>query len=118
MLTKRYIVIFAGLGPEKFTEDVLIRTWEVVADRLSLETGIYISARLAMSYMICGDRRGCELKGPTAEYTSVWNPVEVESETEFHKTFIRVVKGVREVFDNPYMGISIEGINLYYFLKI
>ena len=42
----------------------------------------------------------------------------MESETEFHKTFIRVVKGVREVFDNPYMGISIEGINLYYFLKI
>ena len=28
MLTKRYIVIFAGLGPEKFTEDVLIKTWE------------------------------------------------------------------------------------------
>ena len=62
MLTKRYIVIFAGLGPEKFTEDVLIRTWEDVADRIYLETGIYISARLAMSYMICGDRRGCELK--------------------------------------------------------
>ena len=47
MLTKRYIVIFAGLGPEKFTEDVLIRTWEDVADRIYLETGIYISARLA-----------------------------------------------------------------------
>ena len=58
MLTKRYIVIFAGLGPEKFTEDVLIKTWEDVADRIYLETGIYISARLAMSYMICGDRRG------------------------------------------------------------
>ena len=69
MLTKRYIVIFAGLGPEKFTEDVLIKTWEDVADRIYLETGIYISARLAMSYMICGDRRGCDLKGPTAEYT-------------------------------------------------
>ena len=118
MLTKRYIVIFAGLGPEKFTEDVLIKTWEDVADRIYLETGIYISARLAMSYMICGDGWGCDLKGPTAEYTSVWNPVEVESEAEFHKTYIRVVKDVRKVFDNPYMGISIEEISLYYFLKL
>ena len=90
MLTKRYIVIFAGLGPEKFTEDVLIKTWEDVADRIYLETGIYISARLAMSYMICGRRR----------------------------TYIRVVKDVRKVFDNPYMGISIEEISLYYFLKL
>ena len=49
MLTKRYIVIFAGLGPEKFTEDVLIKTWEDVADKIYLETGIYISARLSMS---------------------------------------------------------------------
>lgn len=118
MLTKRYIVIFAGLGPEKFTEDVLLGTWEDAADKVYLETGIYISARLSMSYMICGDRRGCDLKGPAAEYTSVWNPVEVESEEDFHRTFIRVVKDVRKVFDNPYMGISIEGINLYYFLKI
>ena len=118
MLTKRYIVIFAGLGPEKYREDILIKTWEDVADKIYLETGIYISARLAMSYMICGDRRGCDLKGPTAEYTSVWNPVEVESEAEFHKTYIRVVKDVRKVFDNPYMGISIEEISLYYFLKL
>ena len=39
MLTKRYIVIFAGLGPEKFTEDVLIKTWEDVADRFTLRPG-------------------------------------------------------------------------------
>ena len=44
--------------------------------------------------------------------------MEVESEAEFHKTYIRVVKDVRKVFDNPYMGISIEEISLYYFLKL
>ena len=75
MLTKRYIVIFAGLGPEKFTEDVLIKTWEDVADRIYLETGIYISARLAMSYMICGDAGAATSKGPlrnTRPYGTPW----------------------------------------------
>lgn len=117
MRTKRYTVAIAGLMPEIVTQSILIKVWEKAAKKVCANTGIYVNAWLNESYFLCGDKRGPELDGPTANFIIIWNPVEVESYEEFHEAFTQIVNGVREILGNPYVWITIDDIEFYYFVK-
>lgn len=116
MFARRYTVVFTGLPDECFIGNTLIDTWECAADEVYRRTGTYVSATLFTSYFICGHNRGCDLGGLSAQYTVVWNPTEVEEEEVFHEAFIDVVENVKTIFKNPYMGITIDEIDFYYFI--
>lgn len=93
MRTKRYTVAIAGLMPEIVTQSILIKIWEKAAKKVCASTGIYVNAWF------------------------IWNPVEVESYEEFHEAFTQVVNGVRDILGNPYVWITIDDIEFYYFVK-
>lgn len=118
MQTKRYTIIFAGLDQNLFSENRLSEIWEREADAVYLETGIYISARLNISYFICGKIRNCDLGGLSANFVSVKDPLGTETEEEFYNALLEVVRRVRERLDNPYMGVSAETIEFRYFVSI
>lgn len=118
MQTKRYTVNFTGLDQEMYTGDSLSRTWERAADEVYMDTGIYVSARMDLSYFICGQIRNCQLGGLSASFMSVWNPAETGTEDRFYDAFIQVVKKVRKRLGNPHMGITIEDVDFYYFVKV
>ena len=117
MRTKRYTIIIAGLMPEIVTQSILIKIWRKAAQKVCASTGIYVNAQLSESYFLCGDEREAELDGLTANFIIIWNPVEVESDEEFHEAFTQVVNGVRELLGNPYVWVTIEEIEFYYFIK-
>ena len=117
MHTKRYTVVIAGLMPDIVTQGILIRIWGKAAQKVYASTGIYVNAQLNESYFLCGDEREAELDGLTANFIIIWNPVEVESAENFHKAFTQVVNGVRELLDNPYVWVTIEEIEFFYFIK-
>ncbi|MFR3647202.1 MAG: hypothetical protein ACLTXE_08895 [Enterocloster aldenensis] len=117
MHTKRYTVVIAGLMPDIVTQGILIRIWGKAAQKVYASTGIYVNAQLNGSYFLCGDKRESELDGLTANFIIIWNPVEVESAENFHKAFTQVVNGVRELLDNPYVWVTIEEIEFFYFIK-
>ena len=117
MRTKRYTVVIAGLMPEIVTQNILVKIWGKAAKKVYASTGIYVNAWLSESYFLCGDKRGPDLDGLTANFIIIWNPVEVESYEEFHEAFTKVVNGVREILGNPYVWITIDDIEFYYFVK-
>ena len=78
---------------------------------------VVIAGLMPESYFLCGDEREAELDGLTANFIIIWNPVEVESDEEFHEAFTQVVNGVRELLGNPYVWVTIEEIEFYYFIK-
>mgnify|MGYP001519845529 FL=1 len=117
MRTKRYTVAIAGLMPEIVTQSILIKIWEKAAKEVCADTGIYVNAWLSESYFVCGDKRGSDLDGLTASFITIWNPAEVESNEKFHEAFTQVVNGIRDLLGNPYVWITIEDIEFYYFIK-
>ena len=118
MITERYTVIFSGLNQEIYSDERLSGIWESEADEVYKKTGIYITARMNMSYFICGRIRNCILGGESVNYVSVRNPDELSSKTEFYNAFLEVVQNVRARLGNPYMGISLEEIDFYFFVSI
>ena len=117
MRTKRYTVVIAGLMPEIVTQNILVKIWGKAAKKVYASTGIYVNAWLSESYFLCGDKRGPDLDGLTANFIIIWNPVEVESYEKFHEAFTQVVNGVRDILGNPYVWITIDEIEFYYFVK-
>jgi len=117
MRTKRYTVVIAGLIPEIVTQNILVKIWGKAAQKVYASTGIYVNAWLSESYFLCGDKRGPDLDGLTANFIIIWNPVEVGSYEEFHEAFTQVVNGVRDILGNPYVWITIDNIEFYYFVK-
>ena len=117
MRTKRYTVAIAGLMPEIVTQNILVKIWGKAAKKVYASTGIYVNAWLSESYFLCGDKRGPDLDGLTANFIIIWNPVEVGSYEEFHEAFTQVVNGVRDILGNPYVWITIDDIEFYYFVK-
>ena len=115
MITERYTVIFSGLNQEIYSDERLSEIWENEADEVYKKTGIYITARMNMSYFICGRIRNCNLGGESVNYVSVRNPSELSSKTELYNVFLEVVQKVRARLGNPYMGISFEEIDFYFF---
>ena len=88
------------------------------ADAVYLESGIYISARLDISYFICGKIRNCDLGGLSASFVSLKDPLGAETEEQFYSALLEVVRRVRKKLDNPYMGVSAEAIEFYYFVSV
>ena len=118
MQTKRYNIIFTGLDEELFSENRLSEIWEKEADAVYLESGIYISARLDISYFICGKIRNCDLGGLSASFVSLKDPLGTETEEQFYSALLEVVRRVRKKLGNPYMGVSAEAIEFYYFVSV
>ena len=41
-----------------------------------------------------------------------------ETEEQFYSALLEVVRRVRKKLDNPYMGVSAEAIEFYYFVSV
>ena len=61
-----------------------------------MDMGVYVSARMDLSYFICGRIRNCQMGGGSAGFMLVRNPTETGTENDFYDAFIQVVKKVRE----------------------
>lgn len=79
--------------------------------------GVYVSARMDLSYFICGRIRNCQPGGVSASFMSVWNPAEKGTEEEFYDAFIQMVQEVGERLGNPHMGITMEDIDFFFVLS-
>ena len=117
MITERYTVIFSGLNQAIYSDERLSEIWENEADEVYKKTGIYITARMNMSYFICGRIRNCNLGGESVNYVSVRNPSELSSKTEFYNVFLEVVQKLEQDLETLIWVFRLKK-SIFIFLKV
>lgn len=81
-------------------------------------SGVFVTSLINVNSLVCGTVRGCNL-GETAYIVSTTrNPSEVKDSDVFRESFINVAKEVRKNFGNPFMTITVQNVDIHYFIEI
>ena len=116
--TERYVISFFGVDSKYYTNEFVAHLWEESSNKEYRNSGIFITARMSIERLVCGQIRGCTLGDTAHIITSVRNPVEVRSQEAFWNSYINITKEVREKLGDPSCTISKENINYRYFTEI
>ena len=94
--TERYVISFFGVDSKYYTNEFVAHLWEESSNKEYRNSGIFITARMSIERLVCGQIRGCTLGDTAHIITSVRNPVEVRSQEAFWNSYINITKEVRE----------------------
>ncbi|WP_395014497.1 hypothetical protein [Robinsoniella peoriensis] len=118
MITEKYIVTFYGLNTKYYTNEFVAHLWEESANKEYSSSGVFVTSLINVNSLVCGTVRGCNL-GETAYIVSTTrNPSEVKDSDVFRESFINVAKEVRKNFGNPFMTMTVQNVDIHYFIEI
>jgi len=118
MITERYATSFFGLDAENYTAETIANIWEVTADKIYEESNIYVSGSIYAGHSVTPETQGDISGSVMFSVVSTRSPVEIESETEYWNAYKEVTEQVRGRLGNPYMTITKETIDFFYFRKV
>lgn len=117
MLTERYTVVLFGFDTRYYTNEYVAYTWEESANKEYNNSKIFITARIEVTSLVCGEIRDCTLGNTAHVITTVRNPAEVEDEETYKNAFLNVLNEVRQKLGNLSMTIAIDEIEYFYFIQ-
>ena len=118
MITERYSVTFLGVDQRSYTINVLADIWEVSAEKVFEETGIYVTGIIDTNYLVSELKSGHESGDIIYIVVSIRNPSLTISEEAYWNAYKEVIKEVRGRLDNPGMTKTKHEIDFYYFLNV
>ena len=59
--TERYVISFFGVDSKYYTNEFVAYLWEESANKEYRNSGIFITARMSIERLVCGQIRGCTL---------------------------------------------------------
>lgn len=118
MITERYATSFFGLDAEYYTAETIANIWEVTADKIYEESSIYVSGSIYSGHAVTPETKGDIPGSIMFSVVSTRSPVETESEEEYWSAYKEVTEQVRGRLGNPYMTLTKETIDFFYFRKV
>lgn len=118
MITERYATSFFGLDAENYTAETIATIWEVTADKIYEESNIYVSGSIYAGHSVTPETKGDIPGSIMFSVVSTRSPVETESETDYWDAYKEVTAQVRGRLGNPYMTLTKETIDFFYFRKV
>lgn len=118
MVTERYAASFFGLDAENYTAETIANIWEVTADKIYEESNIYVSGSIYAGHSVTPETKGNIPGNIMFSVVSTRSPVVTESEAEYWNAYKEVTEQVRGRLGNPYMTLTKEEIDFFYFRKV
>lgn len=117
MLSENYTLVLFGIETKYFTNEYIAHLWEESANNEYNNSRIFVTARIDINLLVCGEIRGCTLGDTAHIITTARNPAEVPDEETFRNSYLNVVNEVRQRLGNPSMTIAIDRIEYFFFVK-
>ena len=115
MTTESYSISLFGLDPQYYTNAMIGDIWNVAANKIYEETGISITGEVHERYFVSPGSGG--LNGSIIfMIESKKVPDEVVTDTDYWNAYRAVIQDVRGRLGNPGMSLTIEEIDITYFV--
>ena len=118
MLTERYSVTFLGLDPGFHTARSIADIWEIGANEVYEETGIYITGSIDANYIVSQAKSTMDSREISYTIVSIRNPSFTYDDDTYWEAYKRIIEQVRGRLGNPSMTITKHDVEFYYFIDI
>ena len=118
MVSECYVINLFGVDTDYYTNEYVGRCWEIAADEEYQNSKIYVTGRLNISQLICGEKRSCTLGRVGHCIVAVRNPTEAPDKEAYRKAIKHVINRTRSLLGNPNMSVVIEDVEYYFFCQV